>query len=1038
MQRILLCFISSFFIMPVFSQIAGVSILEKQIQHGNAVWYQLKTAEPTKASQFFSKYAFEIGLTEQTEMKLVYSNTESKSVHHYKFQQYHNGIRVLGAEMILHESNGNVETLNGTFGKNLSIETNAKIESHAVLDLALKLLPSTKYVWENDASLYPKPELLIMDKAFPENSGDFILVYKVDIYSLNPFAKMRYYFNAENGELVLSHSILHACFGGIGDAHTLYHGIRPMETSVMTTGRFELVDNTRGNGIETMSASGRKYTDGDNIWEKDSFPQRKGALDVHFGSQSTYDYYKNHFNRNGIDGKNGKLINRIVDSVTLVNAFWEGAGTLFGIGDNKDTGPLTSLDVVAHEMTHGVTQFTCGLEYLYECGALNEGFSDIFGKAVEFEYDSANFNWLLGSRFFFKPDTAFRSLSNPNRFKNPKNYKGSFWVANSSDNGGVHSNSGVINHWFYLLVEGGIGTNETGKTYNVEKIGMDAAIQLVYNAMTNYLISTSFYFDVREATLTITENQYGKCSKEYRNIAEAWKAVGMGLGVTEADLLLVNNKIPLVTCKEGLYPVEVRLVNQSCDKSYPAGTDIQFSIQITGKNPIIENYTSTQDLLPGESFIYKFLSPARIDKTNTRINIYALLPDDIDTSNNRVQITVTKNNNSDHDFRVNSLNISGSPCENKQLRATVNANFNGCSPVPAGTELDLVLKFDNQEIIKKVKTVTTIYPGANYRSTAFDIDRTFAGYKRILATLGYPLDTVLTNNSTSFNAVYINNAEIGYLEPFDNTTFDSTLLGIKKDSFQVVNIHDIGTSPAIIFSGGKIFNAANSFIPTNGPTLANFMSSNPKFTSTLYLCVNTENLQKAILSFDYIHKLGTTVYDSTLLTSPIYAAATRIIFKNEQGTTIGMPSYISDANTELKLNYYESDIPLTGGPISIEITNITLDGPIDENVSSLEFKDYVLIDNLKISGEIVFTNQADQIKIQVDPNPFGDHILLSVLNEKLPLNYKLVNSLGSIAMQDKIVGNNMEIKTHELPTGTYILQIFNSAGILKSEKLIKL
>lgn len=105
------------------------------------------------------------------------------------------------------------------------------------------------------------------------------------------------------------------------------------------------------------------------------------------------------------------------------------------------------------------------------------------------------------------------------------------------------------------------------------------------------------------------------------------------------------------------------------------------------------------------------------------------------------------------------------------------------------------------------------------------------------------------------------------------------MLGIKKDSFQVVNIHDIGTSPAIIFSGGKIFNAANSFIPTNGPTLANFMSSNPKFTSTLYLCVNTENLQKAILSFDYIHKLGTTVYDSTLLTSPIYAAATRIIFK---------------------------------------------------------------------------------------------------------------------------------------------------------------
>lgn len=87
---------------------------------------------------------------------------------------------------------------------------------------------------------------------------------------------------------------------------------------------------------------------------------------------------------------------------------------------------MTSLDVVAHEMTHGVTQFTCGLEYLYECGALNEGFSDIFGKAVEFEYDSANFNWLLGSRFFLSLIPLLEAFQIPIVLKIQKITKGHF------------------------------------------------------------------------------------------------------------------------------------------------------------------------------------------------------------------------------------------------------------------------------------------------------------------------------------------------------------------------------------------------------------------------------------------------------------------------------------------------------------------------------------------------------------------------------------------------------------------------------------
>lgn len=144
-------------------------------------------------------------------------------------------------------------------------------------------------------------------------------------------------------------------------------------------------------------------------------------------------------------------------------------------------------------------------------------------------------------------------MADPNHYRNPKLYKGKYWINNSSDNGGVHTNSGVINYWFYILSVGESGTNEAGQTYVVEKLGMIPTLNILYDAMDNYLTSTSYYFDVREATLLIAEKNYGKCSKEYLNIAEAWKAVGVGKGLNENDLQLVNNKIPQIACKEGLF-----------------------------------------------------------------------------------------------------------------------------------------------------------------------------------------------------------------------------------------------------------------------------------------------------------------------------------------------------------------------------------------------------------------------------------------------------------------------------------------------------
>ena len=1039
MNKSLLLFLSLLICFKTFGQLSTNALSANQPMGANQEWIQVPATLQLNTKTFFKEYSKQLGLPENSEMELVRQESEPNHWNHYRYQQYYSGIKVLGAEYVLHEHDKNIISANGRIESNIDVNTQAAINATEAIEIALQKDNSSKYIWDVEPTNIPQAELLIMDKEYPNKSGTYLLAYKIDLFSLAPIQKIRYYIDAQSGEIINSYNVLASCFGGPGSAQTLYTGTQNIDTEE-NNGAYLLQDLTRGDGITTQSAKGTHYVDTDNFWEQSTFTQKVGALDAHFGAISTYDFYKNSFNREGIDGKNGKILCKIIDTTTYVNAFWSNNTANFGIGDNKDTGPLTSLDVVGHELTHGLTEYTCGLEYLFEAGALNEAFSDIFGKAIEHKYDSAHYDWLIGSKFFFKPDTAFRSMSDPNRFKSPKHYKGKNWVTGAADNGGVHSNSGVLNYWFYVLVTGQSGTNEVGKTFQVQPMGFDATIQIVYQMMKNYLTSTSYYYDSKEASLHVVENLYGKCSDEYKNVAEAWKAVGLGNGVVEGDLLLANYKIPQVVCKEGLFPVEVKLVNQSCNQIIPKDSDIRLTVSVPQKNKIIETYTLENDLLPGESINYKFISPARIDKTATLITIEAVLATDADTSNNRFSISISKSANSEHDFRVIQVNVSGSPCENLNLQAQIQATYNGCNPVKAGTELDLILKYDNEVINKKLKTVTTIYPGANYRSTNFSIDRTFAGYRRVQATLIYPLDTVPANNSGFFNTVYINNTQLGYLEPFDNNQFDSTLLGLRVDSFQTVAIqNNISNSSAMVFSGGVIFDSTGKFLPNSqSQTISNFFSTNTKFTSTIYLCLDTKDLATAFLSFDYMQKIGGTNYDS-LLYDPIFAAATRVVFRNDRGGSIGNATYLQNASTESILNFHEQEIPLTGGPISIEITNLSLEGSLDNSGSGVDIsKDFVLMDNINIHAVAVSTSDESKAELSIYPNPFTESFTIYTSDHMIGTEYKLYNVLGNKILEGKIKSDVLEIKAEQLPSGNYILNTYESSGKHRTYSLVKI
>ena len=136
--------------------------------------------------------------------------------------------------------------------------------------------------------------------------------------------------------------------------------------------------------------------------------------------------------------------------------------------------------------------------------------------------------WLHGTE-----KTSHRSMSYPKNFNQPDTYKGINWYEGEKDEGGVHTNSGVINFWFFLVSEGGAGKNDKGDRYFVHPIGQRKAIHICYRALKNYMGPKSDYHDAREALIQSARDLFGRRSREVRVVARAFHAVGVGRETTE-------------------------------------------------------------------------------------------------------------------------------------------------------------------------------------------------------------------------------------------------------------------------------------------------------------------------------------------------------------------------------------------------------------------------------------------------------------------------------------------------------------------------
>lgn len=243
-------------------------------------------------------------------------------------------------------------------------------------------------------------------------------------------------------------------------------------------------------------------------------------------SGSTYNFYRQLFNRNSLDDHGMSLISSVHLGQRLNNAFWTGEQMCYGDGDGRIFIRFTkSLDVVGHELTHGVISHTCNLVYANEPGALNEHLADVFGSLVKQwrkRQTAKRADWLIGPDIM-GPGTSAKSLRTfaaGKAYENdpllgtdpqPKHLKNKY--TGSADNGGVHINSGIPNHAFYLAA------------MEIGGRAWERAGQIWYKTMLK-LTSTSKFADMVEASAESAATLYGNGSKEHKAVTKAWKSVG--------------------------------------------------------------------------------------------------------------------------------------------------------------------------------------------------------------------------------------------------------------------------------------------------------------------------------------------------------------------------------------------------------------------------------------------------------------------------------------------------------------------------------
>ncbi|MER8184584.1 M4 family metallopeptidase [Kitasatospora sp. NPDC094015] len=500
-----------------------------------------------RADAALGAHAAELGLTDRQSRSVRDVLIDADGSQHVRYDRTFAGLPVLGGDLIVHLAPGGgyrgadrattaAPTVRST------VPTVAADAAAAAAESALRTaVPGRTSVTPGAA-----PELVV-----DAGHGAARLAWRTTAagqdYLGNPVART-VLTDATTGQLIDAWDGLETA---AGDGASLYGGTVPLETTA-SGGSYQLKDPTRGatytgdaanktdlclGSICLFRAPATVFTDADNHWGTGTTADRaSAAVDAQYGTDTTWDYYKNVHGRSGIAGDGKGSYNRVHYGSNYNNAFWQDSCfcMTYGDGDGSTFGPLVALDVAGHEMSHGVTSRTAKLNYSGESGGLNEATSDIMGTLVE--WYAANpadpGDYLIGEEIvkpgFGKP--ALRFMDQPS-----KDTKSADCWSSSVGGLDVHYSSGVANHFAFLLAEGSGARVVGGVAYNsptcngstVTGIGRDKLGKIWYRALTTYMTSTTNYAGARTATLKAATDLYGAGSAEYAAVAAAWSAVAV-------------------------------------------------------------------------------------------------------------------------------------------------------------------------------------------------------------------------------------------------------------------------------------------------------------------------------------------------------------------------------------------------------------------------------------------------------------------------------------------------------------------------------
>jgi bacillolysin len=457
--------------------------------------------------------------------------------------QLHGGLPVYGGEVVRQMDGREIVSVTGRLYEALDVDVNPSISPEQANAAALATVGT-------GASINGETSLGIL----PVEQG-YRLVYRMRV--LSDWAIREMYVDADSGAILLSVNGLQTQ-AAIGQGSSIFGTLRKMSTN-QTSSTYQAVDKLRPSEMFTLAFPGTPArlnlflqtlvlfnadvaTDTDNVWTDGP------AVDAHVFQGWAYDYYFKRFSRKGMDDRDIEVdaivhplarseANRQPPEVVgmfINNALYCCDGLLlFGDGDGRlYTFLAGGFDVVAHEWTHGVTDFTSQLIYRDESGALNEAFSDIMAASMEFYYQPVGSgrdqaDWLIAEDVYLASPGYLRSLINPDAKGHPDHYSLRRFIGTDTDEGGVHFNATIATHAFYLAVAGGRNRISGIQVPGLGLSNIERMERIFYRAFTLLMGPSSRFSDARRATLQAATDLYGSGSNERAQVELAWNAVGV-------------------------------------------------------------------------------------------------------------------------------------------------------------------------------------------------------------------------------------------------------------------------------------------------------------------------------------------------------------------------------------------------------------------------------------------------------------------------------------------------------------------------------